>query len=100
MGLSAVVLPWPGRNRTFESNLVTWDAGACLSLSKEGYEQGNGICTFYPLFPMLIRWIPGASGQHFVITGMSLANFLSFVGFILFFDLCADAAASPPPPYH
>ncbi len=104
--LSAALLLWPtsredtifhsaGANWTVEgylkfgSHFDTWDAEHYLFLSREGYKSGLAACAFYPLYPMVIRWVSAAMGGHEVLTAMLLANLFSLAAFLLFFHLVA-----------
>lgn len=104
--LSAALLSWPTFKRddifhsawanwtpegylTFGSHFGTWDAEHYLFLSREGYKSGLGVCAFYPLYPLLIRWVSAATGGHDILTGMVVANLFSSAAFLLFFRMVA-----------
>ena len=87
LALSAALLRWSGGIEAFEKHIVATDAKFYLFLSEKGYERGNPTCAFYPLYPLLIRWVSAVTGGHDVLTGMALANLFSLLAFILFFRL-------------
>jgi hypothetical protein len=83
---------------SFASHFVSSDAEYYLFLSQEGYEHGRLTCAFYPLYPLLIRWVSAFTGGHDILIGMILANVFSLVAFLLFFRMTArrhgEAAAA------
>ena len=60
--------------------------GRCyLDLSEKGYKKGLRECAFFPLYPMLIRYVANITRGNDVIVAMGLANLCSLIGFLLFF---------------
>ncbi len=73
----------------FASHFAAWDTGHYLYLSELGYEKGVPSCAFYPLWPLLVRWLsPLAWGSH-LLAGLLLANACSLVAWVLFYWLVA-----------
>jgi hypothetical protein len=65
----------------------TWDAAHYLVLSKVGYFKELKSSAFYPLWPLLVRWLSMATGISFVLSGTVLSNLLSLMGWTLFWRL-------------
>jgi hypothetical protein len=70
---------------TFESHFTAWDSEHYLHISERGYEADSGVCAFYPLWPILVRWFSPLVGGNNVLGGMILANLVSLFSFLLFF---------------
>ncbi|MBU6401603.1 MAG: hypothetical protein KGS61_14900 [Verrucomicrobia bacterium] len=81
-----VMMRWPRTGGPiFASHFATWDAAHYLFLSELGYGPGVRSDAFYPLWPLLVRWVSALTGGHDVIVGMILANVLSAAAFVLFY---------------
>jgi hypothetical protein len=79
---------WTGNARSAVlRHLVSYDASYYLLLSKMGYKHSDERCAFYPLYPLLIRWVSAITGSNDVLVGMVLANLFSFAAFLLFFQM-------------
>jgi hypothetical protein len=74
---------------TIKPHLMLLDAGSYLMLSEKGYKQGLRDCAFYPLYPLLIRWVSLVTGGHDFLVALALSNLFSFVAFLLFFGMTA-----------
>jgi len=77
----------PAGHPVFESYFTTWDAGHYLHLVEKGYQSGHKSCAFYPLWPLLVRWISNCTGHHYVISVIVLANGFSLAGFFMFYRM-------------
>jgi hypothetical protein len=87
--MSAALVWFADGYLNFGRHFTSWDAEHYLFLSREGYKKGMGACAFYPLYPLLIRWVSAGTGGHDVLTGMVLANLFSLAAFLLFFRMVA-----------
>jgi hypothetical protein len=85
-----VMRNWPrDGGPVFGSHFATWDAAHYLFLSEVGYAPGVASDAFYPLWPLLIRWLaPLFRGSH-LLSGLILANVLSTGAFVLFHRIAA-----------
>jgi hypothetical protein len=72
---------------TFESHFTAWDSEHYLHISERGYQANDGICAFYPLWPMAVRYFSPCVGGSCVLGGVILANLVSLAAFYLFFRL-------------
>src|SRR5581483_2598608 len=80
---------WTANGLSFESNFSSWDAEQYLFLSEGGYHAGLGQCAFYPLYPMLVRWVSAVTRSDDILVALVLANAFPTVGLILFFEIAA-----------
>lgn len=69
-------------------HFATWDAVHYLQLSDEGYERDSASSAFFPLFPLAIRWGAAISGSSHLLVGLALANVLSLLAWLMFFEMC------------
>ena len=83
LGIVLAVILWS--SGMLESHFRTWDAQYYLLLSRRGYVQGMETCAFYPLFPLIVRWVAKLSNVNLLLVGMILANLFSLAAFILFY---------------
>jgi hypothetical protein len=74
---------------TLGSHFVAWNAQHYLFLSEEGYKHGFPQCAFYPLYPLLIRWVSTVTRGDDVLIAMILANLFSLGAWVLFFQMAA-----------
>jgi hypothetical protein len=77
----------PGTKATLSSRFSTWDAAHYIQLSSDGYEKDSPSCAFYPLWPAFIHVAGTVMRSSPVMASMLLANVLSLVGLLLFYDL-------------
>ena len=79
---------WPREGPpVFPSHFATWDAAHYLRLSELGYAAAGDSCAFYPLWPLVVRYLsPGFNGSH-VLTGVVIANSLSAYAWLLFYKV-------------
>lgn len=81
---------WPREGGpSFASHFATWDAAHYLYLSEVGYRRDAPSCAFYPLWPLMVRWVAPVLGGNEVIAGLVLANVFSFAAWVLFGQLIA-----------
>ena len=84
-GLKPVGVPgWPAAPITPGwHNLVTawerFDALWFLRIAAHGYANGDGSATFFPLYPLLVRWVSAVVGGHPLAAALLVSNF-SFLG--------------------
>jgi len=74
----------------FRDQFRSTDSEYYLFLSEKGYERDRRECAFYPLYPLLIRWVRIGTGCNDVLIGMILANLFSLIAFLLFFRMVAQ----------
>lgn len=86
----------PGKNPDALSVFTAYDSAHYLLIAKEGYSASPYSAAFYPLWPALIRagvWLlfgDSSSSQAYVVSGLVLANALSFLGLALFYRVVVD----------
>ena len=68
----------------FASHFATWDSAHYLYLSEVGYQHTMPSCAFYPLWPLLVRWLAPLAGGSHILTGLILANLFSLAAWLLF----------------
>jgi len=71
-----------------------WDAAHYLKLAEDGYTHDDASCAFYPLFPLLIRWLARIFAGNFVWAGLVLSNTFSVAAFFLFYRLVLERFGS------
>ncbi len=77
---------WPREGEpVFASHFATWDSAHYLLLSEVGYSAGLPSCAFYPLWPLLVRWLSPLAGGSCLVAGMLLSNVFSLAAWILFY---------------
>jgi hypothetical protein len=77
---------WPREGGpVFASHFATWDAAHYLYLSEVGYQSGVPSCAFYPLWPLLVRWLAPLAGGSCLVVGVVLSNIFSLAAWILFY---------------
>jgi Gpi18-like mannosyltransferase len=59
-------------------------------LASNGYIPEDGICAFYPLYPMLIRIFSVFTGGNYFWTGLILSNLFSLIAFYQFYMLVRE----------
>jgi len=69
------------------SHFATWDTAHYLYLSEVGYSSGACACAFYPLWPLLVRWLSPLLAGKMVLTGLLLSNACSLSAWMLFHRL-------------
>jgi 4-amino-4-deoxy-L-arabinose transferase-like glycosyltransferase len=73
---------------TFPANVflgvwLRWDALHYLHLAKLGYLQlSEALSTFYPLYPMLIKWIAYPLGNEYLLAGLILSTIATVAVFM------------------
>jgi hypothetical protein len=81
---------WPREGGPiFASYFATWDTAHYLYLSEIGYSSGARACAFYPLWPLLVRWLSPLFGGSFLVTGLLLGNVCSLAAWVIFHRLIA-----------
>jgi len=78
----------------FANVFKTWDAQLYLYLSEHGYQPGSPANNFYPLWPALIRLGSFLCGGDSLLSGLALANLLSFAGVLELYVLLAERAGT------
>lgn len=87
---SMMRIRWPLEGEpVFASHFATWDAAHYLYLSRVGYHSGVPSCAFYPLWPLLLRWISPLLGGSHLIGGLVFSNLFSFGAWGFFHRLVA-----------
>lgn len=71
-------------------HFLTWDAEHYFRLASNGYIPEDGICAFYPLYPMLIRIFSVFTGGNYFWTGLILSNLFSLIAFYQFYMLVRE----------
>jgi hypothetical protein len=73
--------------------LARWDSGWYRSIAVEGYlfdpSQKQNNIGFYPLYPLLLRWISSALGTPIFWTGIAISLFCLGGALVLVADLAA-----------
>jgi Mannosyltransferase (PIG-V) len=64
---------------TFESRFVRWDAGYYLKIAREGYDPDGAERAFFPLYPLLTRFVSATTGLSLLWSGWLISS-LCFVG--------------------
>jgi hypothetical protein len=77
---------FPEGSEIFATQFATWDASHYLYLSRNGYSKDLASCAFYPLWPLLVRWMSPLAGGNHLVSGMVLANLFSLVACVLFYQ--------------
>ncbi|KAF0132725.1 MAG: hypothetical protein FD145_1580 [Candidatus Saganbacteria bacterium] len=67
------------------SAFKTWDAQQYLFLAEKGYSPNQMSNAFFPLFPLLIKFISPIFFGKSLIAGLALANIFSLVAVIYFY---------------
>jgi hypothetical protein len=87
-GIKPVGVPgWPAAPITPGwHNLVTvwerFDALWFLRIASHGYANGDGSAAFFPLYPLLVRWVSAVSGGRPLAAAIVVSN-LSFLGALM-----------------
>jgi len=80
-------------NRPFWLNVwFRWDSGWIMSIVEGGYsfvrgQQNNTV--FFPLLPLLTRWLGGAMGNY-KVAGLMIVNFSYLLALMFLFNLVRD----------
>jgi len=86
--LVSLHLHWPREGDLVRgSHFATWDSAHYLFLSEVGYVKGVPSCAFYPLWPILVRWLSFLMNNNHLIAGLLLANVCSISAWILFYRM-------------
>ncbi len=65
--------------------LATWDAQHYISLAEKGYAADGLSNNFFPLYPWLIKILHLIFRSHYLLAGLVLSNFLSFLMLGIFY---------------
>ncbi len=78
--------------------LARWDSGWYWSIAREGYRydpaQPQNNIGFYPLYPLLVRWISAVFGTPLFGTGIALSLVCLLGALVLIAGLFQEAAGS------
>jgi hypothetical protein len=90
--------PWPREFAVHAPPLARWDSGWYYGIAEHGYsvEPGTGQnnVAFYPLYPLLCRWLGRLLPAPTFDVGIGLSLFCLLGALLLFGDLCAGWAES------
>lgn len=64
---------------TLPNWFVRWDSGYYLKIAEQGYSPQGTERAFYPLYPLLVRWLSAASGFPLTLSGL-LISLTAFAG--------------------
>jgi len=85
------VLYWPRNTAlTLSSHFIPYDGSFYLSIGETGYHAGDRACAFYPLWPLIIRWVSHLAHGEMLVTGLVSANVLSLIAWLLFFHIVSQ----------
>jgi hypothetical protein len=93
--------PWPPEIASQAPPLARWDSGWYYQIAANGYridpnEQQNDVA-FYPLYPLLTRWLAKLSHAPIFDAGIAL-SLASLLGGLLFFSSLCAGWGDPPNP--
>jgi len=79
---------WPREGTpVFASHFATWDAAHYLYLSEVGYRHNASSWAFYPLWPLLVRWVSPLFGRSHLVGGLVLSNLFSLAAWLIFYRM-------------
>lgn len=76
----------PGWNNLFTA-WERWDGLWFLQIATNGYSQGDFSAAFFPLYPLLIRWISPLLGGHPFAAALLISNACYFGALVVFYEL-------------
>lgn len=75
---------------------LRWDGVHLMRLAQFGYAgAGVGSSTFYPLFPLLSRWLSALTGGYVLVSGLLLSTAACIAALALLHQLTARTLDSP-----
>lgn len=86
---------WPAAETTHGwHNLVTawerFDALWFLGIATEGYVDGNGSAVFFPLYPLMIRYLSPVLGGHPLAAALLISNAAALGSMVVLYFLTAS----------
>jgi len=66
-----------------------WDGVWFIKIAVNGYASNDGSVAFFPLYPLLLRWVGVLFDNNLVITGIVLSTASYFVAMIVLYRLLA-----------
>jgi len=66
---------------------LRWDTGWFIQVAEAGYSVGEGITSFLPLYPALIRVVEVATGGNGMLAALLVSNLFCIVSLILFYEV-------------
>ncbi len=66
---------------------LRWDTGWFIQVAETGYSVGEGITSFLPLYPALIRLVELVTGGNGILAALVVSNILCIVALILFYEV-------------
>jgi len=66
---------------------AVWDGVWFIKISANGYAANDGSVAFFPLYPLVTRWVGILFGNNLVLAGMTVSLVCYFVGVWLLFRL-------------
>jgi hypothetical protein len=75
-----------GGNSCIERHFLNFDARYYISIAAQGYKAGAFACAFYPLYPLIIRYVSAIGLGDPVVAAMVLANAFSLAGWFICFS--------------
>jgi hypothetical protein len=67
-----------------------WDAQHYLRIADEGYSSNDATPSFFPLFPILMRFVSALSGQNVLFGSVVVCTIATFWAFVFLYLLAAD----------
>ncbi|HEU5090304.1 MAG TPA: mannosyltransferase family protein, partial [Roseiflexaceae bacterium] len=72
-GWGSGILPAEYDNDAFGARLARWDSGYYLTIANEGYSADGAERAFFPLYPLLVRWLSAFTGISVLWCGKLLS---------------------------
>ena len=66
-----------------------WDGVWFIKIASNGYAVNDGSVAFFPLYPLLMRWLSIPAGDNFVVSGLLISWISYFVAMWLLYRLVA-----------
>lgn len=69
------------------SGWIRWDTGWFIQVAEAGYAGVEGISSFLPLYPALIRLVELLTGWNGLLAALVVANLFCIIALILFYEV-------------
>jgi hypothetical protein len=78
-GSSDQAMRWPGV-------WARWDSGYYLTIARNGYSASNATPAFYPLYPLILRFIKIVTNLDVVSIGTIFSTIFTTIAFLVIFN--------------